>query len=315
MREQHALLVGAVALDLGRDRPVAELEHGRDPTVQVGGRRVVAIMQPVVRIARSLARPTGQGAVVQRQDVVAAGFDPPAVDHPLEVLRFAVGQVVGLGEVLGEIEQLPLILVVGRAAKVSGDRLPAVHPDGTVAPHFEVLHALVRGGVGIFEGVGHALAVDRHLGDSLVGLRSRLIEHVQDRGHDVGDVVELVANLTLRHPLGPTHDQGNAHSPAVGVALVPAQRRVGDLGPTPGDVGPAARPADVVESRLPGLQSLRFLGRRRLARSTLEQLSLVGRDAVAAGDDAEHAHRAAHPRCAVVRCQDHDGVVELARIL
>ena len=48
-------------------------------------------------------------------------------------------------------------------------------------------------------------------------------------------------------PGRPVHDQRVAHAAAVGVLLVPFQRRVAGLGPAPGDVAVAVGAADVVQ--------------------------------------------------------------------
>jgi hypothetical protein len=50
---------------------------------------------------------------------------------------------VALRAVLGEVVELPVVVVEGHAGLVAGDRLPPVGVDGPVAHHLEVLDVLV----------------------------------------------------------------------------------------------------------------------------------------------------------------------------
>ena len=62
-------------------------------------------------------------------------------------------------------------------------------------------------------------------------------------------MVELVAHgAGVADPGRPVHDQRHVDTAFVGVLLVPAERRVARLRPTPRVVGMAVRPADVVEA-------------------------------------------------------------------
>ena len=94
-------------------------------------------------------------------------------------------------------------------------------------------------------------------------------------------------------PRRPVHDQRVAHAAAVGVLLVPLQRRVAGLGPAPGDVAVAVRAADVVQP--------------------LDRLVDVLADAVEPLHLVEHAGGAALLAGAVVGESDEEGVVPPVR--
>ena len=277
--------------------------------------RVVAIVELVVWAAEPVAwRAHAQHPIVEWQHVVATCLDPPAVDHPLQPLRLLFRQVVDLRKVFLQVEQRPLIILERNATEMAGDCLPTIHPDGSVTPHLEVLDPLVRRRVGFVKAVGDALAVNRHLGQALVCAGRRFAEQFKNSRHDVGDVMELVPDLTLWHTLWPADDQRHTHAASVGVALVPAQRGVGDLRPAPGHVGPTAWAADVIEPRLRRFQQ--FVIHRPLpSQRILQHPALVVRDAQPACGRIEQTARPAHARCAVVRRQHDDRVVELPRLL
>jgi hypothetical protein len=149
-------------------------------------------------------------AVIQRQDVVAAGLSPPQahqfdqlLDHRVvEVAEAAPGeQIVGLSGILVDVVQLPLLLIdVGEPraalpgqAPVERDGLPAVLDDPAVAEHLEVL----CGSGGRCGGVGEAVvdrdALDRGLLHAVHDLRGLDPGGGKDRWHDVDCVVELVS--------------------------------------------------------------------------------------------------------------------------
>ena len=117
--------------------------------------------------------------------------------------------------------------------------------------------------------------------------------HVVDGGDDVAHVVELVAHRTgVVDHRRPVDDHGHVDAALVGVLLVPLERRVAGLGPSPRVVGVAVGPADVVEAA-DGL-----VGRLH---QEVEELHLV-----------QHAERSALLAGPVVRQQEDQGVVELA---
>ena len=83
-------------------------------------------------------------AVVERQHAVVLGLGPPELDHRGELLGLVGREVVALRAVVGDVVQLPLVVVERHAGDVAGDRLPAVGVDAAVAHHLEVLHLLRR---------------------------------------------------------------------------------------------------------------------------------------------------------------------------
>jgi len=104
------------------------------------------------------------------------------------------GEVGRLGEVIIEVVQFPLCFAVVVIFEVAGHRLPPVGPQRSVAEHLEVLDPTHRRRIGIGEGVGEALPVDRHLGDASVVVRRVHAGDLVDRRRDVGDVMELLEN-------------------------------------------------------------------------------------------------------------------------
>src|SRR6185436_14910931 len=87
--------------------------------------------------------------------------------------------------------------------------VPAVVIDAAVADHLEVLGPAGRRRVGIrlVEGVGHAHAFDRLLLDAIDQLGRPEARRLEDRGHDVDEVVELVANAALVLDAGRPRDR------------------------------------------------------------------------------------------------------------
>ena len=109
-------------------------------------------------------------------------------------------------------------------------------------------------------------------------------------------MMELTADApVVFNARGPMHDQRIANPAAVGILLVPLERRVSGLSPAPGDVGMAVGSADFIQPILDGVD---------IFRHTVEILELVhdtGGTAFLAG--------------AVVRKQYDQGVVELPHLL
>ncbi len=83
-------------------------------------------------------------AVVEGQHAVGLGLLPPPLDERGQPLGLLGGQVVALGGVVGEVVELPDVVVERGALLVAGDRLPAVDVHAPVAHHLEVLHACAR---------------------------------------------------------------------------------------------------------------------------------------------------------------------------
>ena len=236
-------------------------------------------------------------AVVQRQHAVHLRLLPPQLDHRLQTLRMLLGEVVGFGKILVEVIELPLVVIVpGRTRHMPHHGLPAVLPDAAMPEHLEVLDASRRCCVGGGQRRGERGAVQRHLRHAVV-LRGRLgAGELEDRRHDVDRVTEGTADGP--YPLQrtrPVDDQRVAHTAAVGVLLVPLERRVADLRPAPGNVGVALWTADVIEP--------------------LHRLVDIFDHAVEPPHLVENAGRTAFLAGAVVRHDDEERIVEAVDFL
>src|SRR5262249_60273405 len=139
-------------------------------------------------------------------------FRPDQVLQLRELCGVTGGEVVGLGEVIGQVVQLPGVVVgvvgaggepgQGGRCPVPGDAVefgacpPPVFVDRPVAQRLEVLHRVTLGGARVLEGVGEAGAVHGFLFGPVHDLRLRDAGRLQDGGADVGAVGELGAPAT-----------------------------------------------------------------------------------------------------------------------
>ena len=131
------------------------------------------------------------GPIVKRQHAVLAGLDPPAIDQFPQLLRFFLGEIVGFGEVLIDVVQLPLVVGPFGSVPMPAHRLPAVDPDAAVSEHLEVLR-LTRGvGLRVVERVAEALAGDWNLLFAAHAGRRFDAEGLQDGRQHVGHMMEL----------------------------------------------------------------------------------------------------------------------------
>ena len=145
-----------------------------------------------------------QWPVCEGKDLVALGLAPPQLHHLGHPFGLLGGQVLGLGEVLGHVVELPDVLVKGGVGveavgvdgphRVEGDRLPTPVVDGPRPQHLEVLGLVALGGIGPVgsQQVGEAHAIEvglRHVVDDLRRLDADQFQH---GGHDVDGVGELV---------------------------------------------------------------------------------------------------------------------------
>ncbi len=173
-----------------------------------------------------------------------------------------VGDVVGLGEVVLEVEQRPAVggevatalqqaLLVDHAlGHVVGGRLPTVRVDGARAEHLEVLHVARVGRVGIVERRSDRRAIPPLLHDAVDLLRRSDAHEVEHRGREVDGVDELVAHLTARgEPGGVVHDQRGPAPTEPRVALPESQRSVAGPRPPPRVVRIRADPTEIVVVR------------------------------------------------------------------
>ena len=196
----------------------------------------------------------------------------------------------------------------GRAGQVPWRpyRHRAVHPAVVVqalhAQHLEILGAVARrrvepAGV-VVEGIGEANTLDRLLCDAVDLDRRRDAGELEQRRHDVDDVVELPADAALVLDLGRPGDRHAVLGPAEeGRDLLgPLERRVEGPGPRDGvvRVGLVVAPLVVVRH---------VFGSGRI--DAVERQHLV-----------PGAHRRALGRSAVVAADvDDDRIVELAHVV
>ena len=134
-------------------------------------------------LAADLGQHALEGAVVERQHVVAGGLDEEEPLQLVQLLGVLLGEVAGLGPVGGAVVELPDVVVEGDAdvagglprRAVLGDRRPAAVVDAAVAEDLEVLRLVALGGGRVVEAVGHARALHRRLGDAVDQGRLRQI--------------------------------------------------------------------------------------------------------------------------------------------
>ena len=296
-REEHAALTRFAAH--GGDRVEATAaERGPGLRRQGCDRRTVDIA-PAGRVRRSVAVAGAEElehAVVKGEHAVEFGLLPPAVDEFGELLGVRCGEIGALRWVDRNVVQLPRVVVERGAGLVPSHRFPAVEPDAPVAAHLEVLDPLAARLVGAGERVAERGAADRHLFAAAVGVLGCDAARLVDGRCDVVDVVELVAEFAadITEALGPVHDERHMHATFMRVLLVPLERRVASLGPSPRIVGVAVRTTDFVEV---------VDGLLRRFKDAVEELHLM--------HDTE---RTTFLGGAVVGQHHHDGVVELPEV-
>jgi hypothetical protein len=88
---------------------------------------------------RGVLRQPCAEAVVERQHIVLLGLAPPHPDHLLQPLRLPHREIIDLGKIPIEMKQLPLVVVIRRAGRVIGHRLPTVVPEAAMPEHLEIL--------------------------------------------------------------------------------------------------------------------------------------------------------------------------------
>ncbi len=249
-----------------------------EPAGQVGG------MKP----AKRSTNPSEMGSTLLR--TASASQSVAQLAHPLGLV---VGLVDGLGEVGGQVEELPavlgevaaagrqLLLIEHAGADVVGRGLPALVVDGPRAHHLEVLRVVHLGGAGVVERRQQAGPVHLLLGHAVDDVGQFQPGRLHDRGQEVDGVAELGADGSrLGHPSGPMEDEGGAGAPEPGVALPELVGGVAGPGPAPRVVVVGGEPSPVVVVR----------------QVLLERLAHVRREAVLV-DAAVLAHPRRSPRC------------------
>ena len=282
---------------LGHDHPFpAPLGHGHvrgdgEVPVQDVGRapggdvRVDAGVDELVSARRGAGpsrQDAGEPGVVQREDLVLGRLRHEDRLHLLQLVRHCRREVVVLRVVLGDVVQLPVVVVDGREdtgphqpgrLRRRGRGDPPVVIDGAVADHLEVLGFTLGGsvGVGLVPGVRHAHAFDRPLLDAvhLVGLRNA--GRLEDRRHDVDHVVELRPDAShVGDVPRPRHDHSLPGPAKVRRDLFgPFERRVERPGPHHGHVG-----AGLVRAPVPVVQQLQW--HRDVGDAVVRRVRVVG---------------------------------------
>ena len=263
--DDHAFRAAFGNLDLGVDGVVL----GQDARSAAGGHAGqhagVVEDRPSGRRARTRRQEARERRVVERQHVVLLRLGVEDILHLLELVRHLGGKIVGLGEVLLEVVEFPLVAGdhVGRRGgarlprkgRRGRRRHPAVVIDGAIAQHLEVLRGVPGGrvGIGLVPRVDHAHAFDRPLLDAVDRVGRRDAGRLEDRRHDVDDVVELMADAAhVLDVAGPRHAHALRRAAAMRRDLLdPLERRVDRPRPARGKVreGPL-RPPELVPQEL-----------------------------------------------------------------
>ena len=162
MRDQHAL-GAAVDLDMRLDGVAAAAHIGRDVGRHMAHAGMEGELMARAVEARGVLGKARPEAIVERQHVVLLGLAPPQLDHLGEPLRLLFGEIIGLGEIAVEMEQLPFVVLERRAGRMEGDRLPAAVPEAAMAEHLEILRRDFRRRRRVRDRARKALALERHL--------------------------------------------------------------------------------------------------------------------------------------------------------
>ena len=159
--------------------------------------------------ARALGRDSGSHRRVQREDLILLGLLDEHLAHRLDLLRMLRGDVLGLVEVPGQVVELEHLVVervrvggterVPRHAVDLGAQQPAVVIERPLAHHLEVLRIVPGWRLGIrgVERIGEAGALDGFLLDAVHVFRRGDAGDLEQRGHDVYVVNELLAQGAL----------------------------------------------------------------------------------------------------------------------
>ena len=167
------------------------------------------------------------------QDVVLDRLLEEQRLHLLDLVGVLVGEVVGEAEVLVHVVELPAVVVEALGSRdlrpgfaVDDGGEPAVVVDAAVAGALVVLGDVPVGGGAVVERVADAHAGHRRLLVAVDDLRLGHADGVEDRRHDVDEVVVLVAQLALGlDSLRPVHGHPGHVAAAVGHLDAPGRRR------------------------------------------------------------------------------------------
>ena len=158
---------------------------------------------------RTLSCDSGSHRRVQREDLILLGFLDEHLPHLLDLFRMLRGDILGLVPALTQVVELEHLVVervrVGGTERVPRHAVglraqqPAVVIEGPLPHHLEVLR-LVPGrglGVGRVKRVGEARALDGLLLDAVHVFGGGDAGDLEQRGHDVNVVDELLAQASL----------------------------------------------------------------------------------------------------------------------
>ena len=182
---------------------------------------------------------------IHREDLILLRF---LDEHRLQFLhpvRILGGEVLGLAEILVQVVELEHLVVewigIGRAkgfpgcAVHLGAQQPAFVIQRPLAEHLEILGFVPGGRLGVLrvKGVGEAYALDRRLFDAVHRLGSIDAGDLQQGGHDIDDMHELLAQAALvLDSLRPGDHHALPHTAEPrGVLFEPGERRVKGPGP------------------------------------------------------------------------------------
>ena len=196
------------------------------------------------------AKETAHATIIEWKDSVAFSFGPPQRNKFCQLVWIRAGEVVALRCIDAEVVELPRFGFVVRSLLVFADGLPLACHQGPAAGHLEVLEGVGCRRLCITEDTGKRMTGDGQLSPSPEYVRRGDLEEVVDGGHDVSDVDELPAHrppLVFSDAGWPGHDHRDVDPALVGVLLVPLERAVAALGPSPRIVGVAMWSTDLVD--------------------------------------------------------------------
>ena len=238
--DDHAFRAAFGDLDLGGDGVGLVQDIGRSAGRHAGQSARIGEDRSSRRQARARRIPARERRVVERQHVVLLRLEIEEGLHLLELLRHLGGQVVGLGGVLLDVIELPLVpgdhirrrggAQLPRERRRGRARHPPVVIDGAIAEHLEVLRRVPGRGVGVrlVPGVHHAHAFDGALLDAVDRIGRRDAGRFEDGRDDVDDVMELAADAAhVLDVAGPGHGHALGRPAEVRRHLLhPLERRV-----------------------------------------------------------------------------------------
>ena len=173
MREQHAFRTVLGDDHIGFDLPGLVLRVWRCALGYAHHAGVVGeLFSPAGQARPNVHIEAVNPAVLDRQHIVFRGFLPEEVLQFLELGWILGGKVVGFGEVLVDVVELPLIVEDRRQSTLGlGSRVPWSNPrrrrrypsvvvDAPVAKHLEILRGVLRRRLRIIKRIKQARAFD-----------------------------------------------------------------------------------------------------------------------------------------------------------